>query len=141
MQGNVSHGAKDFLYSRGMRIDRWVAAARAALGWSQDQLAESVNKTRANVSHWENGKHEPSLETIKLIGRLSGLDPRALFDDDATDVVRLPEAARDRNWPFSFDYALFDRLPPQQKAEANLILRGYIAQFEDRAEKRGSGTR
>ncbi|WP_085480529.1 helix-turn-helix domain-containing protein [Paraburkholderia susongensis] len=137
-QEKVSQGVKDFLYAPRMEIDKWVVAARRALGWSQDQLAEAVSKTRANVSHWETGKHEPNIETIKIIARLSGLDPRALFEDAENPTGEL---LRETPWPFTIERARFDQLPNTSKTKINRYVSNIVEAWEAerRAEPRKAG--
>ena len=42
-------------------------ARRAALGLTQEELAEKLHVTRQAVSNWENGKHQPDLEMLALL--------------------------------------------------------------------------
>lgn len=60
------------LYARQMDIKDWVRNARKAKGWTQQQLAERLARTKANIGHWETGKHEPSIEQLDHISRLTG---------------------------------------------------------------------
>lgn len=39
-------------------IGGWIAAARASKRWSQTRLGDEIGVGKANVSHWETGKHE-----------------------------------------------------------------------------------
>lgn len=55
-----------------MAIKDWVRAARNHKGWSQTQLGEAVGRTKANIGHWETGKHAPSYEQLVLISQQTG---------------------------------------------------------------------
>lgn len=55
-----------------MDISEWIKAARAHKGWNQSQLGEVVSRTKANVGHWETGKHEPSLDQLVAISSATG---------------------------------------------------------------------
>ena len=55
-----------------MDIKDWIKAARAHKGWTQQQLGDAVGRTKANVGHWETGKHEPKLEQIEAIAAATG---------------------------------------------------------------------
>lgn len=56
------------------RIDvcRWIRGARLACGWTQARLAEELGLTKANISHWETGKHDPSFAQLVKIRDLTG---------------------------------------------------------------------
>ncbi|MCQ2453472.1 MAG: helix-turn-helix domain-containing protein [Clostridia bacterium] len=45
-------------------------SARKAKNMTQEQLAAALNVTRSTVSHWENGRNEPDLETLQKISLL-----------------------------------------------------------------------
>lgn len=55
-----------------MEIDKWIRAARAHKGWTQQQLADVVGRTKANVGHWETGKHEPGMDQLAAISHATG---------------------------------------------------------------------
>lgn len=81
-----------------MGIEEWVKAARQHKGWTQQQLADKVARTKANVSGWENGLHEPSIAQLLLVASLTGY-PFALlawpFDRvDADRYTKLGEEDR-----------------------------------------------
>jgi phage repressor protein C with HTH and peptisase S24 domain len=61
-----------------MDIKDWIKAARAHKGWTQQQLGDAVGRTKANVGHWETGKHEPKLDLIEAISRATDYPPPAL---------------------------------------------------------------
>ena len=61
-----------------MDIKDWIKAARAHKGWTQQQLGDAVGRTKANVGHWETGKHEPKLEQIEAIAAATGYAPPLL---------------------------------------------------------------
>jgi transcriptional regulator with XRE-family HTH domain len=51
-----------------MDLKDWVKAARKHKGWTQLELGEAIGRGKANVGHWENGKHLPP---IKMLARIS----------------------------------------------------------------------
>jgi SOS-response transcriptional repressor LexA len=55
-----------------MDVANWVRSARNKSKFSQEQLGEMLSVTKANVSAWENGRHEPSLEQLEKISGLTG---------------------------------------------------------------------
>lgn len=61
-----------WLYNEGMNIRDWVRAARAHKGWTQTQLGNAVGRTKANIGHWETGKHSPSTEQLVQISIATG---------------------------------------------------------------------
>ena len=69
-----------------MDIKDWIKAARQHAGWTQEKLGEAVGRTKANVGHWETGKHEPKLEQIAAIVTREYLHP-AVEDDSYVITV------------------------------------------------------
>lgn len=53
-------------------MKEWIRAARKHKGWTQEQLGEAIGRTKANVGHWETGKHAPSIEQLSQISVLTG---------------------------------------------------------------------
>jgi len=75
-----------------MNIGEWVRNARKSRGWSQEQLAEQLGREKANVSHWETGKHEPSFAQLLRIRDLTGY---ALHDVGPSPDWPLPNVPRE----------------------------------------------
>lgn len=46
--------------------------ARKAAGLTQVELAEKIGCTQKDVSRWENGKHDPTLEIAEKLARALG---------------------------------------------------------------------
>ena len=68
--------------------------ARKAKGMTQEQLAELLQTSRSNISHWENGRTLPDIETVKRLSRILGcnfLDGRE--PTEAKDEPPVQEAA------------------------------------------------
>lgn len=55
-------------------LSKWVLAAREYAGqeMTQEKLAESLGRTKANVSAMENGRSKPSFEQMMEIHRVTG---------------------------------------------------------------------
>lgn len=53
-------------------LRRWISDARKLKGWTQEQLGHELGLTKANISHWETGKHEPSFSQLLRIRDLTG---------------------------------------------------------------------
>lgn len=53
-------------------VQNWIAAARKKKEWTQADLGERMGVTKANVSHWETGKHDPSFLQLLKIRDLTG---------------------------------------------------------------------
>lgn len=51
----------------------WIRLARKKAGLTQEQLAEKLGLTKANISAWENGRHEASLAKLAAISEITGL--------------------------------------------------------------------
>jgi putative transcriptional regulator len=56
---------------------------RAALGWSQQLLAEKLEVSRQSVNAIETGRYDPSLPLAFKIARLFGRPIEEIFIDDA----------------------------------------------------------
>ncbi|MBP3637839.1 MAG: helix-turn-helix transcriptional regulator [Clostridia bacterium] len=72
--------------------------ARKARGLTQEQLAESMHCSRQAISHWENGRSLPDVESLALLNQLLGCD--LLSDAEAPaapattpDIQTVPETA------------------------------------------------
>ena len=53
--------------------------ARKTAGLTQTELAEKIGCTQKDVSRWENGKHNPSLEIAEKLARALGRTIEDLF--------------------------------------------------------------
>jgi transcriptional regulator with XRE-family HTH domain len=69
----LAHTGLENIYYVAMEIKDWVRAARANKGWTLQQLGEQLGRTKANVGHWETGKHSPSYVQLLKISDLTGL--------------------------------------------------------------------
>lgn len=58
-----------------------LAQLRAALGWTQQELADRIAVSRVAISHFEMGLQVPSERTIALLAGVFKLDPRELVAD------------------------------------------------------------
>lgn len=54
-----------------MEVKDWIRAARSHKGWTQTQLGDAIGRTKANVGHWETGKHSPSIDQLALVSKLT----------------------------------------------------------------------
>ena len=61
---------------------------RAALGLTQEALAEKIHVTRQAVSNWENGKSLPDLEMLALLSWALEMDVSALLGEQAPPLSR-----------------------------------------------------
>ena len=60
------------------RLGRRIAAHRAKLGWTQQQLAERLAVSRVAVSHLESSLSVPGERTVALLAGVFGLEPHEL---------------------------------------------------------------
>lgn len=106
------------LYTRSMDISEWVKECRKAAGLTQTELGERLGVGKANVSAWENGRHEPSYSQMLKIGA------------EARWVYRLPGAPGDDSWPFSgITPAEYEQLEATDKEEIAAIVRLKISRL------------
>jgi len=57
-----------------------IAQARKAAGATQAALAQHLGVTVAAVAHWENGRREPSVKTLRAIAEALGVKVAALIE-------------------------------------------------------------
>lgn len=57
-----------------MKLNEWIKAARQYKELTQDQLAEQLGLTKANISAWEVGRHEPSFGNLIKIVQITGFE-------------------------------------------------------------------
>ena len=65
-----------------MNLGKKIKLARVARGWSQEELAEKVNKTRALISHIENTGKVNSY-TLNYICKVLNLDVSTLMENSS----------------------------------------------------------
>lgn len=58
-----------------VRLGAALADARRAAGLTQDELARRAGKKQADISKIENGKNEPTLQTLANFARILRIDP------------------------------------------------------------------
>ena len=77
-------------------LGRRIASARAALGWTQQELADRLAVSRTAVSHLEAGMSVPGERTIVLLAGLFKVEPHELVAGTTYPVAkaeRLPPVA------------------------------------------------
>lgn len=108
--------AADGFYPFGMKTERvgeWIEKARKHRGWTQTQLGDEVGVSKANISHWETGKHEPSFGQLLSIRDKTGYALR--------DVGPAAE------WPFpKVPRELITSLPPEQREALQAGIAGIL---------------
>jgi transcriptional regulator with XRE-family HTH domain len=78
-----------------MSFQKRLAQARAAMDWSQIDLAAAINAAQSTVASWESGKNEPDLATIVRIAKAVKRTPEylafAVDDGIGPDMVAVNE--------------------------------------------------
>jgi transcriptional regulator with XRE-family HTH domain len=117
------------------RLGRRIAAHRAKLGWTQQELAERLAISRVAVSHLEAGLTTPGERTVALLAGLFKIEPHDLVagtDYPAAKSERLPRVVT-RHTEVELQLALFDRdvkwLDQLSPGEAELVLERWDATF------------
>jgi Zn-dependent peptidase ImmA (M78 family)/DNA-binding XRE family transcriptional regulator len=62
----------------GQRIRR----ARAALSWSQEELAHAVGRNQATISNWESGRRSLDIDDLVALAEALGVEVSFFFEDD-----------------------------------------------------------
>lgn len=71
-------------------IGQWIVKARSHKQWTQTQLGDAIGVTKANVSHWETGKHEPSFGQLLRIKNVTGFGLREVGQPPGWPFPRVP---------------------------------------------------
>lgn len=75
-----------------------------ALGLNQEKLAEHIGVTKGAVSHWLNGRRNPTLQEIGAVFKFLGIkDPS--FNSDGTFTINAPEESTQQCQ--EYEYPLF----------------------------------
>lgn len=70
-QDNIYQESKDHLYNLSMEMRLWIRAARQYAKLTQEQLGEALGVTKGNISAWENGHHDASLEQLNKVAEIT----------------------------------------------------------------------
>ena len=57
-----------------------VKSCRTKLGWTQEELGEKLNVTKATISKWETCQSSPDIETLPKLGDLFGISMDELLE-------------------------------------------------------------
>lgn len=68
-----------------MDIGRRIKSKRKEFKLTQQELAEKSNISRSYLSDLENGRYNPSIETLTDIVKVLGMDIEAFFNDDISE--------------------------------------------------------
>ncbi|MBL8777955.1 MAG: helix-turn-helix transcriptional regulator [Acidimicrobiales bacterium] len=93
------------------RLGRRIAAHRAKLGWTQQELAERLAVSRVAVSHLESSLSAPGERTVALLAGVFGLEPHELVagtDYPVAKADRLPLVVA-RHTELDLQLALLDQ--------------------------------
>ncbi len=73
---------------RGVWSGTLIRQARLTRGWSQADLAERLDRDRAQIARWEHGVNTPSYETLREVLNHCGFDlpPKLVVLDTVDDV-------------------------------------------------------
>lgn len=84
---------------RSMDMKSWIFNARTRARLTQAQLGERLGMTKGNVSAWENGRHEASLDQLVRIAEVTGY-AEPLPGMPSSNVLHPVSAGRVHYWPF-----------------------------------------
>lgn len=120
----------DRLYTRGMNIGDWIKQCRTVAGLNQTQLGEALNVGKANVSAWENNRHEPSYTQMLKIAEVG---------KHRCPLPGLPAG----DWPFeNVARERFDQLTDnQRKGIEDWVVRQVDAFLGEAPAKSGDGAK
>lgn len=93
------------------KLGRRIAAHRAKLGWTQQDLAERLAISRTALSHLEAGLSDPGERTVALLAGVFGVEPHELVAGTSyppAKAERLPVVVA-RHTEVELQLALLDR--------------------------------
>lgn len=64
-----------------MELKDWIKAARTHAGLTQEDFGSQLNLSKANISGWENGRHEPSFRQVVMVAGLTNFPVDELWGD------------------------------------------------------------
>lgn len=104
-----------------MSIQEWVKKARTHARLSQQELGDKLGRSKANIGHWETGKHEPSINQVDQISRLTN------FPAPPIGVQPTIEPASPSPPPLTAELlAVLQKLDPPALLKAENILRVHL---------------
>lgn len=78
-------------------VGRRMRSRREELGWSQEKVGVLIgideSSSRARISRYEIGTHEPPVETARLIAKVLGVPLAYLYCDEGDIAMLLKELA------------------------------------------------
>jgi len=78
-----------------MSLATKLVSLRKQKGLTQMNLAERLNVSRQAISRWEVGAAVPSMDNLKVLGELYGVQVDYLLNDDAECESKAPEIPRE----------------------------------------------
>jgi transcriptional regulator with XRE-family HTH domain len=114
-----------------------IRQVRLSWGWNQTQLAEALGTNQQTVSHWEQGRQQPTDATLHCLVMLFGMSAEALASGKgfcvpappksfgkllvaanyAVDLIMLPSARKKEIWHVPRDGADANPLSPQEASK------------------------
>lgn len=139
-QENIDHAGIDLLYIGKMNapsneeIRKFVKDARASMGLTQPQLAEKLSCTKANVSAWENGRHQPSYSQMLWMSEQSGVP--LPHDKLGKLLIEIGIDIRDLMLTNTSLLKAAINVPSEDEAQAEQILTTFNSSKEKKSRKR-----
>jgi len=114
-----------------------IRQVRLSWEWSQTQLAEALGTNQQTVSHWEQGRQQPTDATLHCLAMLFGMSAEALTSgksfcvpappkyfgklliaaNEAADLIKLPSAGKKEIWFVQRDGTGSSTLSPQEASK------------------------
>lgn len=67
-------------------IDKKIKQLRKEAGFTQEQLAKLLNKTKAAISNWENGYSKPDIEDVRKMCKIFDISADYFLDLDEYEI-------------------------------------------------------
>lgn len=107
-------------------------------GLSQEKVADSIGKTKSNVSGYENDKFEPSAQTIIALCRLFNVSSDWLLFGKEDEVLILEQKEELKLSPEEMKLLRkIDKLTYEEKLKIEGIIEGFLLSHELNTKKKG----
>lgn len=99
---------------------------RNSLNLTQDQVSTELKMNRATYAHYETGRREPDIETLKLLAKYYNVTTDYLLETDVTDPTTFSIHETEESFPTSNDISKeIDKLSPESQEELKKLIELY----------------
>lgn len=103
---------------------------RNRLGLTQDQVSTDLQMNRATYAHYETGRREPDIETLKLLANYYKVTTDYLLETNIADPITHSTKPSDRKVEYQYSISdklsyEIDKLSPESQEELKKLIELY----------------